>query len=173
MSILKTSLTSFGLMTAVAFTPAGAYNENTHRDLSVRAFDLSGIAQALATYGISPTDRFRQRILAFPFQQNTPREWVRIGGSEEDVPFTRVLNHFYDPAHDEPIGILGGVRAPEWALEDHGDLNSQNHSYRDARNALYAGITLPSRTARERELGHTFFTPSQPLESWARVRGGE
>src|SRR5262249_36531822 len=68
------------------------------------------------------------------------------------------LNHFYDPLHNEGLGWLGGVPAPEWGLEPAGDLDGQNHSYHDARNAFYQGLTASSPTTRERELGFTFFS---------------
>jgi hypothetical protein len=82
---------------------------------------------------------------------------VAIGGVYEDVPFWRVLNHFYDPTRNEGLGLLGAAASPDWALEPAGALDGQNHSYRDARDAFYQGLTASSRERRERELGFTFF----------------
>jgi hypothetical protein len=136
------------------------YELDTHRDLSRAAFRLSGIRETLHTvYGIKPSDDFHGRLLALHLGRNTPEAWVALGGKHEDLPANRVLNHFYDPVHDTglTLPVLGGERAPDWALEAAGDLPGQHHSYRDARDAFYRGLTLPSRTARERELGHTFY----------------
>ncbi|MGH7321375.1 MAG: hypothetical protein ACRELA_17350, partial [Candidatus Rokuibacteriota bacterium] len=100
----------------------------------------------------------RGRLLSLRFAARSPEDWVRIGGRDEDIPLNRVLNHFYDPHYDVSLTFsLGGAKAPDWALEDAGDLAGQNHSYKDARQAFYDGLTLASRTSRERELGHTFY----------------
>src|SRR5262249_30833883 len=135
-----------------------AYQERTHEQLSNLAFTMSGIAQTLENaYGIAPDAVFRQRGIGLPGGLRKAEDWVTLGGSYEDVPFWRVLNHFYDPLHNEGLGWLGGVAAPDWGLEPAGELDGQNHSYRDARNAFYRGLTASSPTTRERELGFTFF----------------
>src|SRR5262245_1805440 len=135
-----------------------AYELETHRALSEAAFNVSGVGDTLRdTYGIGATDRFRQRFFGFPGGSRTAQLWVRQGGAQEDVPFWRVLNHFYDPIHNEGLGWLGSVAAPEWALEPSGDIDGQNHSYRDARSAFYPGLTASEPDRRERELGFTFF----------------
>jgi hypothetical protein len=142
----------------LAARSASAYESRTHLLLSLTAFEVSGISNLLAdTYGVAPSDVFRSRYFSFVTGPYTAAQWVRQGGAQEDVPFWRVLNHFYDPFHDEGLGWLGGVAAPDWALEPAGELDGQNHSYRDARNAFYQGLTASSPTTRERELGFTFF----------------
>jgi hypothetical protein len=84
---------------------------------------------------------------------------VAWGALDEDIPFFRALNHFYDPAHDRGLTVpfLSGTRAPDWALEPDGPLSGQHYSYRDARDAIYAGLTWADQVGRERELGHTFY----------------
>ena len=140
---------------------ASAYDLDTHEQLSRSAFDTSGMASTLqSVYGILPVDTFRGRLPFFIWERHTPADWIAEGGRDEDSPLWRVLNHFYDPYHDEPLTVLGsmlGERAPDWALEDRGDFFSQNHSYKDARAAFYLGLTASNSTTRERELGHTFY----------------
>jgi hypothetical protein len=159
-----TTLSRFGSrllvlgLALLAVSPAGAYEAETHRQLSDSAFTRSGIAEILQdVYGIEPETLFRQRIIGLPGGRRRAQQWVALGGAYEDVPFWRVLNHFYDPLRNEGLGWLGGVAAPDWALEPAGPLDGQNHSYRDARDAFYQGLTASSRERRERELGFTFF----------------
>jgi hypothetical protein len=138
--------------------PVSAYEVETHRQLSDSAFTLSRIVETLQdTYAIEPDARFRQHIIGLPGGRRTPQEWVVIGGVYEDFPVWRVLNHFYDPLRNQGLGVLGGVAAPDWALEPSGPIDGQNHSYRDARDAFYQGLTASSPDQRERELGFTFF----------------
>ena len=139
-------------------SPVGAYEARTHEQLSNVAFTLSRVEAILQeAYGIEPDAVFRQRRIGLPGGRRTAQDWVTIGGSYEDVPFWRVLNHFYDPLRTEGLGWLGGAAAPDWALEPAGPLDGQNHSYRDARSAFYQGLTASSPAARERELGFAFF----------------
>ena len=148
-------LVLFGLWPAL---PAGAYDTRTHRQLSNVAFTTSGISMTLQDqYGVDPDAVFRQRLIGLPGGRLKAEDWVTIGGSYEDIPLWRVLNHFYDPVHNEGLGWLGGVAAPDWALEPNGPIDGQNHSYRDARDAFYQGLTASSPDRRERELGFTFF----------------
>ncbi|MGH2651043.1 MAG: hypothetical protein ACRDHK_07530, partial [Actinomycetota bacterium] len=139
-------------------THAGAYEVATHEELSRQGFRKSGVAGRLGAFGLTSVQKLRGRLLSLRQQPRTPEVWVTIGGGDEDLPPNRVLNHFYDPHYDVSLTFsLGGAKAPDWALEDAGDLAGQNHSYKDARQAFYDGLTLASRTSRERELGHTFY----------------
>ena len=160
MRVLRSTMGPFSLILIFAVPiPGEAYETATHRQLSVAAFDLSGISSTLQwTYGIAPDATFKTHLLDFEAGPQTPAEWVRLGGSAEDMPPWRVLNHFYDPISGGGSGILGAVAAPDWALEDGGDLDGQRYSYKDARDAFYRGLTASDRDRRERELGHTFYT---------------
>ena len=134
---------------------ASAYELDTHQQLSQAAFDASGLASTLqSAYGIFPKDTFRGRFPLFMWERNTPVNWITKGARDEDW-LTRPLNHFYDPYHDAPLGIA--AKAPDWALEDVGDLAGQDYSYKDARDAFYRGLTARDPATHERELGDTFY----------------
>jgi hypothetical protein len=146
------------LISLLLVNPVDAYELRTHRELSDVSFQMSRVSDTLRdVYGIEPNALLRQRIIALPNERLRPQDWVAIGGSYEDVPFWRVLNHFYDPVRNEGLGWLGAAAAPDWALEPAGPLDGQNHSYRDARDAFYQGLTDANPERRERELGFTFF----------------
>ena len=148
-----------GVWFLVAALPVtvGAYELDTHEQLSLAAFRISRLATTLqSVYGIFPTDTFRRRLPLFPWRRNTPEESIAAGARNEDW-LSRPLNHFYDPYHDAPLGILGGATAPDWALEDAGDLVGQDYSYKDAREAFYRGLTARDPATHDRELGHTFY----------------
>ena len=135
----------------------GAYELDTHEQLSLAAFRKSGLSTTLQSeYGVFPTDTFRGRLPFFPWRRRTPEEWIAAGARDEDR-LSRPLNHFYDPYHDVPLGFPRGAKAPDWALEDAGDLAAQDYSYKDARDALYRGLTAHDPAMHERELGHTFY----------------
>jgi hypothetical protein len=147
-----------GLWLVVALpVTAGAYELDTHEQLSLAAFRVSDLASTLqSVFGIFAEDTFRGRLPLFPFRRKTPEEWIGAGARDEDW-LSRPLNHFYDPYHDAPLGILGGAKAPDWALEDLGDLAGQEYSYKDARDSFYGGLTARDPVTHERELGHTFY----------------
>ena len=144
------------LVVALPVTARG-YEFDTHKQLSRAAFQASDLASLLQNaYGIYPAETFRQRSSK---ERHTPEEWIAMGGRDEDSPAIRVINHFYDPYHDRPltVGATLGGKAPDWALEDRGDFQLQRHSYKDAREAFYRGLTSPDSERHERELGHTLY----------------
>jgi hypothetical protein len=136
-----------------------AYEAQTHQRLSRAAYDLSGIASTIQQiYGISPVRKFKGRLLSSVVDPHTAQDWVTIGGSHEDAPGWRTVNHFYDPISKLGLHAVGGAPAPDWALEDVGDMDGQLYSLKDARNAFYQGLTESDPGRRERELGHTFYS---------------
>jgi hypothetical protein len=157
-SLPQATRITFAWLVLCLATASAGYEKGTHQRLSAEAFARSDIASHLQeAYGIGESDVFRQRLFGVPWGSRTAGEWLVAGGHEEDVPVWRVLNHFFDPNRGVGLGILGGMAAPDWALEPDGPVDGQNHSYRDAREAFYAGLTNRSRQSRERELGFTFF----------------
>ena len=44
------------------------------------------------------------------------KELLKTGSAEEDVPITRVLNHFYDPVHNVGLFSLNPT-SKRWALD--------------------------------------------------------
>src|SRR5262245_53260126 len=116
---IPTSAFMAAMLASVVACSAAAYEKETHRQLSVTAYDLSGIASTLQqVYGIGPRDAFEARALSGAGGPHTAQDWVRIGGSAEDAPGWRTFNHFYDPISKLGLHALGGAPAPDWALED-------------------------------------------------------
>jgi hypothetical protein len=143
------------LLLAALPISTSAYELVTHEQLTQAAFDVSELASTLqSVYGIFPKDTFRGRFPLSTWKRNTPADWIAKGARDEDS-LVRPLNHFYDPYHDVPLGI--GAKAPDWALEDGGDLPGQDYSYKDARDAFFTGLTAQDPATHERELGHTFY----------------
>jgi hypothetical protein len=138
-----------------------AYELATHEALSDEAFRRARIGARLPSYGLGDTTKLPGRRSPVLLPPRPAAEWVAAGGKDEDSPVDRVVHHFYDPHHDQgltlPGGLVLGNRAPDWALEDRYEFVGQNHSYRDARQAFHAGLTLTGKASRDRELGHTFY----------------
>lgn len=90
---------------------------------------------------------------------------VSCGAMFEDVPGTRSLNHFYDPAHaGRPltIGAALGRASPDWALEDNGNVTPQEFSYKAARSNLFLAMSATeSLTKRDEYWGKVFQSVGQ------------
>ena len=142
------------LITSVS---ASAYKEKvTHPDLS----ELAVTKSALASPGLLTNMGVEDETFSYP--SGNP---VRIAklfryGAEHEDEFPRSRHHFYDPIWDRAltIGIALGEKSPNWALEDKGNVSGQDFSFKDARKALYEGLTKPDKTARNASLGKTFAT---------------
>ena len=70
------------------------------------------------------------------------------GAMYEDVPGSRSLNHFFDPAHQgRPLtlsfGYQPGDPSPDWALQDNNSNSKQQFSYRHARRYFFEALTTP------------------------------
>jgi hypothetical protein len=161
MKTLRCVLAVLGILVFLVTSPSrtSAYNLDTHAALSREAFRRAGIAERLTSYGLGPSERIRGRILSLRQAPRRAEEWVAWGARDEDFPPDRARNHFYDPHYDRGLTIAGfsGTRAPDWALEGGGEFLLQRHSYRDAREGFYGGLTLADSVTRERELGYTLY----------------
>ena len=153
-----------------------SYDEFTHQDLSENAVLLSGISidQMLLT-NLGLQDFSSNEIFVNPNNVNGKKISIiglfRNGAKFED-DFPRSLHHFFDPDKDRALTppILGeiGMRSPDWALEDGGDVTAplagaQEYSYKEAMTYFFRALTL--RTEQERELnwGKMFQTLGQVI----------
>ncbi|GEM_PF-4735851 len=150
---------------------AFAYERDTHRELSKVTIDSSALSSTtnniLLDFGLN-ADISRNSLQRFPNsegEQQSIIELVQDGADfEDDFSFLlpRPIHHFYDPINDQSLqhpllNIIGGAsRSPDWALEDTGDISSQNYSYKDALNAFYQALTLPTETERDQQWGKLF-----------------
>ncbi len=138
-----------------------AYELQTHEDMSEKAVELSVLIKekkVLSDMGIKDIKQ------AFPNSQGDEKdiiELVRNGARFEDglTPCdSRPRNHFYDPRTSADLrrGLITGKPSPDWALEDNGDINDQEYSYKNARQYLYDALTKSSQAERDKNFGLTF-----------------
>lgn len=128
-----------------------AYGIPTHRTLSERAVAASVLGKdrtVLYNLGVSANQQFPN----FKGREETINELVKDGAEFEDN-LPRPLHHFYDPVNDRPLTnipwflqpflfVAGPPRkSPDWALEDRGDIDKQDSSFKDARLYLYCALT--------------------------------
>ncbi|BAV33338.1 hypothetical protein SCL_1023 [Sulfuricaulis limicola] len=138
-----------------------AYERNTHREISTAAIENSTLQtdpDILKNLGLKGSDRFRN---------SKNKERPIFGLIEDGADFedgltddceSRPRHHFYDPAHDQGLrwGIVRGEKSPDWALEDKGDINEQEFSYKNARGYFYQALTSTKENDRKANFGLTF-----------------
>ena len=146
------------LVVAGLFTtmPASAYKEKpTHPDLSSLAYQNSVLSTDPVMLKNLGTD---DTTFDFPAGASSGIGKLFRYGAEHEDDGLRSGNHFYDPKSDAPLWLCGLIckTSPTWALEDKGNISSQEFSFKDARKYLYEGLTRPDKTARNALLGKTF-----------------
>lgn len=157
---MKNKTTHISIVTIVillASASSFAYKEKTtHPDLSKAAYGQSILANASTLKDMGIEDA------TFNNPSATPQkiEDLLAYGAEHEDDGVRPGNHFYDPKSDTPLWLCSLVcnTSPSWALEDKGNISSQEFSFKDARKYLYEGLTKPDKTARNALLGKTFAT---------------
>lgn len=114
-----------------------------------------------------------------PDVQKTGSEILIEGADDEDYPFVRAINHFFDPANNHSLGqslqlrnqywyqfddALTGLivaanqsnKTPDWALEDNAEIpgsDRQQYSLRDSNEHLYQALTTTDTTRRNKAMG--------------------
>jgi hypothetical protein len=136
---------------------ARAYEVGTHEILSSRAAQDSVLKNAPETlHGLGLKSWNASE--TFPNSKGQPRTITQLfqeGARFEDNNI-RPANHFYNPLTEQ--GITGFKPSPEWALEDNGDIDGQESSYKNARQYLYDALTAKSPTDHDRNFGKMFET---------------
>lgn len=82
------------------------------------------------------------------------REWVKEGSWREDVGFDILTSHFYNPITNQGLN-LGNQVVGESAYDRANNLNNA-WSWKKAREYFYEGLTLISKTEREKALADSF-----------------
>ncbi len=145
-------------------TPVWAYEIETHRLMTRRAFNESVLSRGYPEQELALS--VSDRLLSSSGEALLPREWVEEGSAGEDsVAFVspqplRFRHHFYDPHFDRglTVGILLGHRAFEWALEEPEEIAGQEFSWRDARRYFFDALTAGTSSQREAQMARTFRT---------------
>mgnify|MGYP000275953260 CR=1 FL=1 len=157
------------LLSLVVPVTAYAYEQITHRRLSTTTVENSVLSaqtsNILADFGLS-TDISQESLQRFPNSKGKTQSIVQLieDGADFEDKFPRSIQHFYDPINDQSLqhpllNLFGGTNSsPDWALEDTGDISSQDYSYKDALDAFYQALTLPTETERDQQWGKTFET---------------
>lgn len=146
-----------------------AYELATHARITTAAYARSILSDAsfMESLGISGQDEFdrgRSEELRPIENRGTPEGWLRQGAVKEDgfgCTDTRPTNHFFDPANDRPLTVLGhrlGLRSPDWALEDSQDAEGHDFSLNDALERFREAMSLPKKEERDRSFGSLFQT---------------
>lgn len=146
------------LALAVSVPQANAYEVNTHQDLAEEATKISSnLASQLPNFGLSSI----QDVLQQGTTSLSIRDWIREGARREDDTisevFARYRNHFFDPISEQGFGgilfrnsgIINGLPAPNWGLEDKGQISGQNYSFRTARQYMFDGLTAVNKVDRD------------------------
>lgn len=140
--------------------PALAYNDRiTHRDLSVIATRKSQMyldPEIMMALGYRPP---QMQFFTYYGSSGRVRTGIRLltladvlgeGAVREDIG-DAPKNHFYDPARERPITVLGfsgGRMSWQWMLEPE-QYDGQNNSLRDALEQLERRLTYAEGSAQE------------------------
>ncbi len=114
-----------------------AYEQSTHKIMSLKAFTWSQAYSQLDRLGVKATDVFSGQI---------PELLVSQGAYDEDDE-ARPLNHFFDPAHGG-IGLwfVGGYPSPSWEIDGAG---GNDLSLLKTKDFLYLALTSHNKTTRD------------------------
>ena len=158
---------SIGLFAGISAIAWG-YEVETHEEMSQKAMEASVLAKdpkLLTDLGLKPLSDKQK----FPNSKNSDQDIANLfrdGAKFEDgfdCTDTRPRNHFYDPLSGSGLkwGLITGAPSPDWALEDKGDVNGQEFSYKNARQYLYDALTAKSPAEHDKNFGLTFQTLGQ------------
>ena len=166
------------ILSLVVPISALSYEPETHRELSTATVESSILAaptsNILSDFGLN-TDISQESLQRFPNSEGKTQSVIRLiedGADFEDnfsLLLPRPIHHFYDPINDQSLqhpllNFFGGAnRSPDWALEDAGDTPGQDYSYKNALDAFYKVLTLPTETERDLQWGRTFETLSHVI----------
>jgi hypothetical protein len=175
---------------AVLGAPAFAYEMPTHFEISAQAAQKSVLSQPDPRADLGLTKALDDTTQIFPSTDGdqdpnfeaecehgkrlTIQKLIACGAEFEDAPSDRSTNHFFDPAHGgapltvllrDPTGLIdpvvAGKPSPDWVLEDNGEVDGQEFSYRNAREHFYKALTSPLLSDREENWGKLFQTLGQ------------
>lgn len=121
------------------------------------AYQANNLIDWLHSTGlIAPNDVLGKIILG-----RTVSEWFQQGGTDEDTPESRALNHFHDPLESwEDAGLPFSHSALVWAQRGSADYPVPNRfSWRAARDYFYSALT----TGQEAEYALTFRSIGQVM----------
>jgi hypothetical protein len=84
------------------------------------------------------------------------QEWVEFGGKMEDQPERRGLHHFFDPLKTwDDAGLFYFDSSLLWATQSQ-DMDGGSHSWIDARNFFYSGLTATTKEEKETNFAESF-----------------
>ena len=97
--------------------------------------------------------------------RHSPVNWLKIGSREEDYPWTRTKNHFYDPTKEPAIGLTDGpdflgIPSFTWASVRGGGgfVQPNNDSWQNARDYQLVGLTNASSLTRNANIAHMLYS---------------
>ena len=160
-------LLSASLWAILSGASASAYDLITHARITRDAvqksdFGASGADQLLDVSQILDCEGTD----AVADNHRTAGGWVREGAVREDdyglgeSASFRFRNHFYNPLNGQgySLGLISGIPAPDWGLDDQAIYDQQLYSLRRAHDYYYASLTASSPDTRTQQLALTFCT---------------
>ena len=181
---------SLALVSVTISSSAPAYDTRTHFDISTQAAQKSVLVtgSTLDDLGLAAIDDPSQ---LFPSTAGvndpgapecahaasfTVLNLIACGSRFEDIPGTRVFNHFFDPVHGIPLTtaigrpgtllFLPNLTSPDWSLQDPGSLDAgsaQEFAFHNARNYLFNALASPLESDRVTNWGRLFQTIGQVI----------
>lgn len=139
-----------------------AYEEPTHMELSLQSVRNSALAHEvnlLDSLGVKPY-ALKQRFPDSNGSLSTIEELIQFGSRHEDS-WPRSLNHFFDPYYNRPLTVGGfavGKKSPDWILNEAGNIQNQQFSYRMAQFYFVQALSGASQYERDRYWGLMFQT---------------
>ncbi|MBT3032420.1 MAG: hypothetical protein KME36_15070 [Candidatus Thiodiazotropha sp. (ex Lucina pensylvanica)] len=154
------------LSTILISNNLSAYDSTSHKRLARVAVQRSILADAefVKSIGIKELKNTVYEVsdtqcdyILISTKEHNPLEYFYCGAYIEDYPLTRTLHHFYDPVNTRGLIPLYSKTAPDWGLEDKGEINNlfyeQKHSYRDAMTIFregYTDVTIEERLGKRK-----------------------
>lgn len=134
--------------------PAYPYGILSHKEIAIETIDDSDTKYMDYLHDIIGINENENYTYIDPENLKLQNQWYDLiynGSQREDdeEPFVRPFNHFYDPNTNKtwrPLAFLGGKPTIEWALEPMIDgkidwIKNQNYSLSDANDYLYDALT--------------------------------
>ena len=132
--------------------------------MSSQAYDFNTVHPEINSHAVSQANLDYILKNRFGFSNGTTTvlnereigQWVAYGGRQEDQPERRGLHHFFDPLETwDDAGLFNFDSSLLWATQSQ-DMDGGSHSWIDARNFFYSGLTATTKAEKETNLAESF-----------------
>jgi hypothetical protein len=137
------------IISLVLCTPVFSYTTESHYTLNFEPYSTQSQLSVYLENQLGFTARSETI-----FSGKSVREWLGLGGEEEDSPFWRSRNHFHDPLRDwdsSGLNLPNTQSAVVWAQDV-----ANEWSWPVARGYFYQALTASTAAEREQAYADTF-----------------